>query len=106
MAQADGGDEMPDGVEIDAGRLDQLLASLVEGAAEARAYWSDAWDRHEATERFVGQPFAVEPMDELAGLMVELLGQAEAAYRLVDDATGDYWSRQPDEEDEEDPAED
>jgi hypothetical protein len=69
MAQADGGDEMPDGVEIDAGRLDQLLASLVEGAAEARAYWSDAWDRHKATERFVGQPFAVEPMDELAGLL-------------------------------------
>jgi hypothetical protein len=39
-------------------------------------------------------------------ILVELLGQAEAAYRLVDDATGDYWSRQPDEEDEEDPAED
>jgi hypothetical protein len=59
-------DDMPDGVDFDAGRVDQLLRNLVDQAATARAHLSEVWDRHEATARFEGQPFAPEPIDELA----------------------------------------
>ena len=96
---------MPDGVDLDAGRLDRLLDGLVDRAEEARSYWSEAWKRHEAAARFEGQPFEADPMEELAGLLIEAVEHADAAYELVNEATTAYWERHP-EEDDDDAAED
>lgn len=104
-------DEIPDGVEIDTQRLEQLLSTLRRQADDVYSLWSEIWAERERTARFYGQDFEPEPIDELDGLVLDLHQTAEAAYDLLSEATSAYWSRQrddfdEDEEDEEDDEDD